>query len=203
MNKVNYQIELDKIISNLEKDDKKPRLLIQACCAPCSSYCLEYLHSYFNITVLFYNPNIYPENEFSLRENELLRLIKELQYDDIKCITPEFNPDEFYSATKGYEQAAEGGERCHICYKLRLQKTAEIAKDYGYDYFCTTLTISPLKDSQVLNQIGLELSEKYGVKYLLSDFKKKGGYKRSIELSQKYNLYRQNYCGCVFSNTEK
>lgn len=196
---VNYQKELEKIIANNEKEGVKPTLLLQVCCAPCSSYCLEYLHEHFNITVLFYNPNIYPESEYSARESELLRLIDELGFNDINIMKTTFNPDEFYTAVKGFEGCKEGGDRCKICYRLRLEKTAELAKSGGFDYFCTTLSISPLKSAEALCTIGLELEKEYGVKYLLSDFKKKEGYKRSIELSREYNLYRQDYCGCVFS----
>ena len=196
---VNYQKELEKIIANNEKEGVKPTLLLQVCCAPCSSYCLEYLHEYFNITVLFYNPNIYPESEYAARESELLRLIDELGFNDINVMKTTFNPDEFYTAVKGFEDCKEGGDRCKICYRLRLEKTAELAKSGGFDYFCTTLSISPLKSAEALCTIGLELEKEYGVKYLLSDFKKKEGYKRSIELSREYNLYRQDYCGCVFS----
>ena len=196
---VNYQKELEKIIANNEKEDVKPTLLLQVCCAPCSSYCLEYLHEHFNITVLFYNPNIYPESEYAARESELLRLIDELGFKDINVMKTTFNPDEFYTAVKGFEDCKEGGDRCKICYRLRLEKTAELAKSGGFDYFCTTLSISPLKSAEALCTIGLELEKEYGVKYLLSDFKKKEGYKRSIELSRQYNLYRQDYCGCVFS----
>ncbi len=196
---VNYQKELEKIIANNEKEGVKPTLLLQVCCAPCSSYCLEYLHKYFSITVLFYNPNIYPESEYAARESELLRLIDELGFKDINIMKTTFNPDEFYTAVKGFEDCKEGGDRCKICYRLRLEKTAELAKSGGFDYFCTTLSISPLKSAEALCTIGLELEKEYGVKYLLSDFKKKEGYKRSIELSREYNLYRQDYCGCVFS----
>lgn len=196
---VNYQKELEKIIANNEKEGIKPTLLLQVCCAPCSSYCLEYLHKYFSITVLFYNPNIYPESEYAVRESELLRLIDELGFNDINIMKTTFNPDEFYTAVKGLEDCKEGGDRCKICYRLRLEKTAKLAKSGGFDYFCTTLSISPLKSAEALCTIGLELEKEYGVKYLLSDFKKKEGYKRSIELSRQYNLYRQDYCGCVFS----
>lgn len=199
---VNYQKELEKIIANNLKSGAKPNLLLQVCCAPCSSYCLEYLHEHFNITVLFYNPNIYPESEYTTRENELLRLIEEFGFNDIKVIKTDFNPDEFYSAVKGYEDCKEGGERCKICYRLRLERTAKEAAKNGFQYFCTTLSISPLKSAEALNTIGLELAKEYGVKYLLSDFKKKEGYKRSIELSKEHNLYRQDYCGCVFSKSK-
>ena len=196
---VNYQKELEKIISHHENSCVKPTLLLQVCCAPCSSYCLEYLHKHFDITVLFYNPNIYPESEYSARESELLRLIDEMGLNSIKIMQTTFNPDEFYTAVKGYETCKEGGQRCKICYRLRLEKTAKLAAENGFDYFCTTLSISPLKSAEALCSIGLELEKDYGVKYLPSDFKKKEGYKRSIELSRQYNLYRQDYCGCVFS----
>ena len=198
---INYQKELEKIIADNIKNGKKPSLLLQVCCAPCSSYCLEYLHEYFNITVLFYNPNIYPESEYTVRESELLRLIDEFGFYDIKIMKVDFNPDEFYSTVKGYEDCKEGGERCKLCYRLRLEKTAKEAANNGFDYFCTTLSISPLKSAEALNTIGLDLEKEYGIKYLLSDFKKKEGYKRSIELSKKHNLYRQDYCGCIFSKS--
>lgn len=198
---INYQKELEKIIADNIKNGKKPSLLLQVCCAPCSSYCLEYLHEYFNITVLFYNPNIYPESEYTARESELLRLIDEFGFYDIKIMKADFNPDEFYSTVKGYEDCKEGGERCKLCYRLRLEKTAKEAANNGFDYFCTTLSISPLKSAEALNTIGLDLEKEYGIKYLLSDLKKKEGYKRSIELSKKHNLYRQDYCGCIFSKS--
>ncbi len=200
--KLNYQKELEKIIDNHKNDTKKPTLLLQVCCAPCSSYCLEYLQKHFNITVLFYNPNIYPESEYDVRKNELIRFINEMELTNVNILETEFIPSEFYNAVKGYENCQEGGDRCKICYRLRLKKTAELAQKHSFDYFCTTLSISPLKSAEALCNIGLELEKKYGVKYLLSDFKKKDGYKRSIELSAEYNLYRQNYCGCVFSKSE-
>lgn len=199
--KINYQKALDGIIDSL--DDKKPRLLLHACCAPCSSYCLEYLSQYFSITVLFYNPNIYPEKEFEKRAGELVRLVSELPAKNaISVVVDGFEPQEFYDAVKGLENTGEGGERCAACFRLRLERAAEFAKENGFDYFCTTLTISPLKNAGRLNNIGEELSPIYGVDFLPSDFKKKGGYARSIELSRQYGLYRQNYCGCVFSMRE-
>ncbi len=194
--KINYQLELDKIIKNL--NGEKPKLLIHSCCAPCSSYVLEYLTEYFDITVLYYNPNIYPENEFKKRLLEQKKLILEMGHK-IDVIDAGYDLDEFYSAVKGLENEPEGGKRCEKCFFLRLDKTAQLAKDGNFDYFTTTLTISPLKNEQILNQIGGQLSKKYKVPYLYSDFKKKNGYKRSIELSKKYELYRQNYCGCVYS----
>ena len=199
--KINYQKELDKIIDGL--GGKTPRLLIHSCCAPCSSYVLEYLSEYFNITVLYYNPNIFPEEEFSKRLSEQKRLVSEMKLKNPVEVTDiGYDPDEFYSAVLGLENEPEGGARCEKCFRIRLNKAAEIAKERNFDYFTTTLSISPLKNAALLNQIGEEISEQYGVKYLYSDFKKNDGYKRSIELSKEYGLYRQNYCGCVYSERE-
>lgn len=201
MNKINYQKELDKIIASL--DGRVPTLLLHSCCAPCSSYTLEYLSNYFDITVYYYNPNISPKAEFDKRFAEQKRLIASLPAKHkIKLIEGDYNYSDFSEIAKGFENVKEGGERCFRCYKLRLEKSAHLAKEQGFDYFCTTLSISPLKNSQKINEIGLEVAEKYGVKWLPSDFKKKEGYKRSIELSREYNLYRQNFCGCVFSKKE-
>lgn len=200
MNKTNYQKKLDLLIEKLET---KPRLLLHACCAPCSSYVLEYLSEYFDVTVYYYNPNISPEGEFEKRFAELKRLINEMPLKcEVKLIKGVYRYEDFLEIAEGLEEAPEGGERCFKCYALRLEKTAQLAKDEGFDYFCTTLSISPLKNSQKLNEIGNALAEKYGVKWLPSDFKKKEGYKRSIELSREYCLYRQNYCGCVYSHKE-
>lgn len=197
MQKINYQRELDKLISSL---DKTPRLLLHSCCAPCSSYCLEYLSQYFSITVLYYNPNISPEEEFRKRAEEQRRLIAELPVKNpVSLVVDEYEPDVFYNAVKGLENAPEGGERCFVCYRLRLERAARYAAEHGFDYFCSTLSISPLKNAQKLNEIGAELSEIYSVPNLPNDFKKMGGYLRSIELSREYDLYRQNYCGCAFS----
>ena len=196
----NYQKELDKITEELEKSGEVPKLLLHACCAPCSSYCLEYLSEYFDITVFCYNPNIYPAEEYGYRVSEIKRLISESEYKHpVKVIEADSEPSQFYQAVKGYEKEREGAERCFICYGLRLEETAKRAKELGFDYFTTTLTISPLKNAEKINEIGEGLAEKYGVKHLPSDFKKKNGYKRSIELSKEHNLYRQNYCGCVYS----
>ena len=201
MNKINYQKELDKIIASL--DGRVPTLLLHSCCAPCSSYTLEYLSRYFEITVYYYNPNISPKSEFDKRFAEQKRLVDSLPtMHKVKLIEGEYSYDDFLQIAKGFENVKEGGERCFRCYKLRLEKSAHLAKEQGFDYFCTTLSISPLKNSQKINEIGLEVAEKYGVKWLPSDFKKKEGYKRSIELSREYNLYRQNFCGCVFSKKE-
>ncbi len=198
MNRINYQNELDKIISNIEN---KPRLLLHACCAPCSSYVLEYLSKYFDITVYYYNPNISPVGEFEKRFEEIKRLIVEMPLkNEVKLVKGVYRYEDFVDAAKGLEHIPEGGERCFACYRLRLEKTAQLARDEGFDYFCTTLSISPLKNSQKINEIGFELEKEYGVKWLPSDFKKREGYKRSIELSREYNLYRQNFCGCVYSH---
>ena len=196
----NYQKELDSIIEENQKAGKVPTLLLHACCAPCSSYCLEYLSQYFSITVFYYNPNIYPENEYAHRVEEEKRLIASLPVKNrVSFIEGNFDPQEFYSAVKGFENEKEGGERCFLCYRLRLEKTAELAKKNGFDYFTTTLSISPLKNAGKLNEEGERAGKKFGVRHLPSDFKKRNGYKRSIELSKEYDLYRQNYCGCVFS----
>lgn len=201
MQKINYQRELDKLIETL---DAMPRLLLHSCCAPCSSYCLEYLSRYFEITVLYYNPNIYPEEEFRKRAAEQRRLISEMPFGNpVSLVVDDYNPDEFFNAVKGLESAPEGGERCSVCYRLRLERAARYASEHGFDFFCSTLSISPLKDAQRLNGIGAELSEIYKVPNLPNDFKKKGGYLRSIELSREYSLYRQNYCGCVYSKNKE
>lgn len=200
--KQNYGLLSDKLISSLGKSGMRPRLLLQACCAPCSSYVLEYLAELFEITLFFYNPNISPEKEFTFRLAELERFTSAAGYRDIAVTAPPYDADEFYSRVRGMEDLPEGGERCRICYELRLRKTAEEAKSGEYDYFCTTLSISPYKNAAWLNEIGLALEDEFGVKWLLSDFKKKNGYKRSIELSKEYGLYRQDYCGCVYSKKE-
>ena len=200
MQKVNYQHELDKTLDKICLNKLRPKLLIHACCAPCSSYVLEYLHEYFDITLFYYNPNIYPKDEFEKRTVELNRLVPQmLPSKNIHIIEGVYEPEVFFSAVKGLELEPERGKRCEICFRLRLEKSALTAKELGMDFFTTTLSISPMKDAELLNMIGGELGDKYGVKYLFSDFKKRGGYKRSIELSRKYSLYRQNYCGCIFS----
>ncbi len=198
MQKINYQKMLDDIIEKNVKDGIKPTLLIHACCAPCSSYVLEYLNKFFDITIFFYNPNISPREEFDFRLSELKRLVNEMNLN-IEIIAGEYDSELFYSNSKGHESEPEGGERCFKCYEMRLKKTALLAKSMSFDYFTTTLSISPYKNAEKLNETGGRLGEEYGVKYLYSDFKKKNGYKRSIELSKIHNLYRQDYCGCVFS----
>lgn len=204
MNKINYQNELDKTLSDIERAGTTPSLLLHSCCAPCSSYVLEYLSRYFKITVFYYNPNIYPEEEFYKRRSEQERFISQLPTKNpISFIGTDHMSEEFYKAVKGLEHIREGGERCFACYRLRLEESAMAARDMGADYFTTTLSISPMKNARKLNEIGGELGEKYGVKYLFSDFKKRNGYKRSTELSREYGIYRQNYCGCVFSLRER
>lgn len=203
-NKINYQRVLDGTLKNLTGDGKIPSLLLHACCAPCSSYVLEYLSQYFDITVFYYNPNISPQEEYDKRVAELARLIKEMPLaGNVKLQTGAYEPERFFAMAKGLEEVPEGGERCFACYRLRLTEAAKAAAEGGFDYFTTTLSISPLKNAEKLNEIGRELSDAYGVAYLYSDFKKRNGYQRSVELSQEYRLYRQDYCGCVYSRAER
>lgn len=197
--KINYQKMLDEVIEKNKKQNIKPTLLLHACCAPCSSAVLEYLYEHFKITLFFYNPNISPESEFNYRLEELKRLILEMNFNDIDIVVPDYDNNEFEALAKGLEDLPEGDKRCKKCYRLRLMKTADYAKENGFDYFTTTLSVSPYKNAQALNEIGGELENEYGVNYLYSDFKKKEGYKRSCQLSQEYNLYRQSYCGCIYS----
>lgn len=200
--KENYQKMLEKTLSGIG-ETALPRLLLHSCCAPCSSYVLEYLSRYFEITVLYYNPNISPAAEFEHRFEEQRRLISEMPLmHPVECVMGRYDPAAFAAIAKGHEQDPEGGERCTACFRLRLEESARYAKEGGYDYFTTTLSISPLKDAQRLNTIGSELAEKYGVPYLFSDFKKREGYKRSIQLSAEYGLYRQDYCGCAYSKRD-
>lgn len=198
---MNYQLELEKIIEGL--NGRVPRLLLHSCCAPCSSHCLEYLSQYFEITDLFYNPNITIEEEYRHRERELARLINEMPLKHkVTFLAGKWEPEKFFEAVRGLENVPEGGERCFVCYELRLREAARLAAEGNYDYFTTTLTISPLKNAEKLNEIGQKLSAEYSVPFLPSDFKKRNGYKRSIELSKEYDLYRQNFCGCVYSRIE-
>lgn len=202
MNKRNYQREQDAILKALPTDHK-PTLLLHACCAPCSSYVLEYLSNYFDITVLFYNPNIAPPIEYEKRLDEMKRLIAEQPHRyPVKLMDCRYDPESFFEQTRGMEDIPEGGDRCTVCFTMRLTEAAKAAKEGGFDYFTTTLSISPLKNAEKLNRIGEELEKEYGVKHLTSDFKKKEGYKRSIILSKEYDLYRQDYCGCIFSKRE-
>ena len=204
MNQRNYQKELEKLIDQAQKDNKIPSLFLHSCCAPCSSYVLEYLSKYFNITVFYYNPNIYPEEEYRKRVAEIRRLVAEMPFTHpVHIEEGAYDPQVFYEMAKGMEKVPEGGEHCFKCYRLRMEEAAKLAEEGGYDYFTTTLSISPLKNTEKINEIGEELAEIYKVPHLPSDFKKKNGYKRSIELSHEYDLYRQNYCGCVFSKREQ
>lgn len=204
----NYQKELEKIMKGLDgQDSKVPKLLLHSCCAPCSSYCMEYLRDYFQITVFYYNPNITEREEYRKRMQEERRLIEAYNRQEsqkkIAVIEGDYEPDRFLEMAKGLESCKEGGERCFRCYELRLRKTAEMAREMGTDYFTTTLTISPLKNAARLNEIGEALAGEYGIRWLPSDFKKRGGYQRSIELSKEYGLYRQDYCGCVYSKRQR
>ncbi len=200
----NYQKELEKILAALGGRGEVPTLLLHSCCAPCSSYVLEYLSAHFRITVFYYNPNIYPEDEYRKRVEEQRRFIAAIPaVHPISFIEGAFEPQRFYAVAKGMEHLPEGGERCFACYELRLREAAELARRLGFDFFTTTLTISPLKDAQKLNEIGLRLEQEFGVRYLVSDFKKRDGYRRSIALSREYGLYRQDYCGCVYSKAQR
>ena len=187
----------DKLMMDIiEKLDYKPKLLLHSCCAPCSTAVIERLKDYFDITILYYNPNIEPFNEYEKRKHEQIKIINEYNLKYLDC---DYDNDLFHEMSKGLESVPERGERCHKCYRLRLDYAAKLARSNNYDYFSTTLTVSPYKLSNVINEIGLELESIYNVKYLVSDFKKQNGYRKSIELSNKYNLYRQNYCGCIYS----
>lgn len=202
MENKNYQLVLDNIIKDVVKLNKKHTLLLHVCCGPCSSYVLEYLSNYFEITIFFYNPNIYPKEEYVRRKEEMKEFVAKA-YPSIKYIILDYDEKEFYDAVRGYEHLGERSERCFKCYELRLKKTAEFAKENKYDYFTTSLSISPYKVSSKLNEIGNILEKEYSINYLYSDFKKKNGYKRSIEISKEYNMYRQEYCGCVYSKLER
>lgn len=202
--KINYQKELEKLLTSLQKDGKRPTLFLHSCCAPCSSYVLEYLSEFFEITVFYYNPNIFPESEYEKRVKEQEMLIRTMALkSQVHFLAGNYEKERFYQMAKGLEEVREGGSRCFACYELRLRETAEKAKELGFDYFTTTLSISPLKNSQKLNEIGQRIAEEYGLNYLVSDFKKKNGYKRSVELSEIYGLYRQDYCGCEFSYKQR
>ena len=207
--KRNYQKEMEQVIQKLQEEHSVPTLLLHSCCAPCSSYVLECLSKYFRITVLYYNPNIYPPEEYWKRVEEQKHFIRQFSdamqqetasaFHPIDFVEGSFEQDRFYELVKGLEDVPEGGERCFLCYEMRLREAAEYARQHNMDYFTTTLSISPLKNAQKLNEIGEQLAEEYGVSYLCSDFKKRDGYKRSVELSKEYGMYRQDYCGCVFS----
>ena len=192
---MNYQNKMMEIINSL---DYRPKLLLHSCCGPCSTTVLSILVKYFDITVLYYNPNIEPFEEYLHRKEEQIRFIKELADKHIEFLDCDYANADFRSSVVGLEGEKEGGARCAVCFKLRLEYTARLAKEKNYDYFGTTLTVSPHKNSQIINSIGALLEKQFGVKYLYSDFKKKDGYKKSILLSKEYNLYRQDYCGCLF-----
>lgn len=198
---INYHNLCLKEISKL---NKPATILLHSCCAPCSSYVISFLSNYFDITIFYYNPNIFPKEEYNKRKEEQIKLIKTLEtknkLDFLDC---DYDNDIYNNLVKGYETYPEGGERCHICFKLRLEKTAKIAKEKDYEYFCSTLTVSPHKNSKKINEIGEIIGNIYNIKWLYSDFKKNEGFKQSIELSKKYNLYRQDYCGCIYSKTER
>lgn len=202
---MNYQSELEKILASEGKQGKT--ILLHSCCAPCSSYVLTYLRQYFKVTVFYFNPNITADEEYDKRVEEQKRLIASLNEENdgylIDCVEGDYEPKSFLELVKGYEACPEGGERCKLCFRQRLEATAALAKQENYDYFATTLTVSPLKNATVLNELGMELGAQYNIAYLVSDFKKKDGYKQSIELSKKYDLYRQDYCGCAFSKAER
>lgn len=201
MNKINYNLEMEKIIKENKKNGKKPRLLMQVCCAPCSTAVIDRIYEDFEIDMYYYNPMIYPSTELNKRVGTLDKLKNDLKIDS-EVIIPRNSIRDFSKIAKMRKNDREGGKACYSCYRLRLDKTAKYALENGYEYFSTTLSISPYKNSQWLNEIGSDLEKEYGVKYLYSDFKKKNGYKKSIELSKKYDLYRQDYCGCIFSFKE-
>jgi predicted adenine nucleotide alpha hydrolase (AANH) superfamily ATPase len=195
--KINYQKKMETIINGFE-EEIKPKLLLHSCCAPCSSYVLNYLNTYFDITVFFYNPNMIDLEEFEKRFEEQKKIIKALNIE-VNLIKVDYDDQDFYKSISGFESEPEGGLRCEKCFRLRLEEAAKYASSHHYDYFTTTLSISPLKNSKLLNEIGSELEGNYSVQYLFSDFKKKEGYKKSVDLSKEYDLYRQDYCGCIFS----
>jgi len=199
---MNFQKLLEEEIELIKNNEVKPKLLLHACCGPCSSYVIEYLSKYFDITIYYYNPNTYPESEYIRRLDELNKFITNFN-SSVNVIEEEYIPKEFYASIKGLEHLGEKSRRCYNCYQLRLKKSAIYAKENNYDYFTTTLSISPYKNAEWINEIGKKLEGEIGIKYLYSDFKKKNGYKRSLELSKEYKLYRQEYCGCVYSKEKR
>ncbi|MBF1000204.1 MAG: epoxyqueuosine reductase QueH [Lachnospiraceae bacterium] len=206
MNRINYQKQLEEVLKRMKEEGERKRLLLHACCAPCSSYCLEYLREAFALTVFFYNPNLTEQEEYRRRVEEEKRLIALMNGQEgssqIEILEGRYEPERFLEAAKGLETCKEGGERCFRCFALRLGETARVAAEDGFDFFTTSLTISPLKNSALLNRIGAQEGERYGVRFLPSDFKKNNGYLRSTQLSRLYGLYRQNYCGCIYSKVE-
>ena len=201
-NKRNFQRELDKIIDKHIKNNEKPTLLLHSCCGPCSSYVLEYLRQYFKIKLFFFNPNIQPAEEYIKRLETQTDVLTKMQFSDVELIEGEYNPDDFFSAVKGLENEHEGGKRCEICIKMRMKAAANEALKYNTDYFATTLTVSPHKNAPYINTTGESIESEMGIRYLISDFKKKNGYKRSVELCRLYDVYRQDYCGCIFSKSK-
>ena len=206
MNRINYQKQLEEVLKRMKEEGERKSLLLHACCAPCSSYCLEYLREAFALTVFFYNPNLTEQEEYRRRVEEEKRLIALMNgqggSSQIEILEGRYEPERFLEAAKGLETCKEGGERCVRCFALRLGETARVAAEGGFDFFTTSLTISPLKNSALLNRIGAQEGERYGVRFLPSDFKKNNGYLRSTQLSRLYGLYRQNYCGCIYSKVE-
>ena len=198
--KTNYQLVCDRMISEIAADGRVPKLLLHSCCGPCSTYVLEYLTKFFQVTLLFYNPNIFPQEEFEKRLSAQREVIEKLRTKQrVSLLVEDYDHAEFLSEAIGAENEPEGGRRCEKCFRVRLKKTAELAKKHGFDVFATTLSVSPHKNAELLNQIGKALSEEYEVPFLFSDFKKREGYKRSVELSKEFGIYRQEYCGCEFS----
>ena len=199
----NYDNLLIDLLESYKNKNEVPKVLLHSCCAPCSSYVIECLSKYCDLTILYYNPNISPIEEYEKRKKEQMRLIREIpKVHNIDMIDCDYDNDLYEAAIKGLENEPERGSRCSVCFKLRLEKTVRLAKENNYDYFGTTLTVSPYKNSNLINEIGLELAEQYNISFLISDFKKRNGYKRSIELSKEYDLYRQNYCGCKYSKRD-
>ena len=196
--------ELEQLIQKLQQEGKVPRLLLHACCAPCSSAVLEYLSQYFAITLLYYNPNIAPLEEYQKREAELRRLVSQMKFTHpVELLPCQYDGQAFVQAARGLEGEPEGGKRCEACFRLRLRYAAQEAARLRFDYYTTTLSISPMKNAPLLNQLGEEIGREFGVAHLPSDFKKKDGYKRSVQLSKEYDLYRQDYCGCAFSKAQR
>lgn len=201
--KRNFQREMDKLLEDMKNSGQVKKLFLHCCCAPCSSYVLEYLSNYFQITAFFYNPNIDTDEEYSYRQRELIRFIKEKNFENpVEIVCGDYQPEKFEKIAKGYEDCKEGGARCMRCFDLRLRETAKLAKEYKADFFATTLTVSPLKNAQAINAIGEKIGKEFEIEYLPSDFKKKNGYKRTIELSGEFDLYRQNFCGCSYSKNQ-
>lgn len=204
MNRVNYQQVMENLIADNCIEGRSPRLLLHSCCGPCSTYCIQTLAEHFRVTVFYYNPNIYPSEEYHMRAGEQERFIERFPTKyPVQFVEGAYDTERFYDTVRGLEHVPEGGERCFRCYELRLREAAEYAREHDFDFFTTTLSISPLKNADKLNEIGAKLEQEYGVRYLYSDFKKKNGYKQSTEISRAYDMYRQYYCGCVFSKQER